>query len=360
MNLEHHRRRTGGWLALAIVCASLLVLAAFVIVRAHPSYSALIKIDSNGTTRLGPLPLRNTNIRDAAFTVLSHLNSRSTVSVSGTSARACRLGGILDPIHAIVLALVQGLSEFLPISSSGHLVLVPYLFGWEDQGLAFDVAVHVGTLFAVIAYFRRELIAMTRAFFGSLTGSGLTPDARLAWCVLLGTIPVGIAGLAFGSVIEETLRNPVAVGTTLSVFGALMWLADRFGRRERDEYSVSWRDAILIGLSQALALMPGTSRSGVTMTMARTLGLTREGAARFSFLLAVPGIAMAGAYEGLKVAMDENHAVDWPVVALGVAVAAVTGYLCIAWLLRVINRIGLGPFAIYRFLVAGLLFWIYA
>lgn len=268
--------------------------------------------------------------------------------------------GTLDPLQAIVLAIVQGLSEFLPVSSSGHLVLVPYFFGWPDQGLAFDVAVHVGTLFAVIAYFRRELIAMTRAFFGSLTGSGLTPDARLAWCVLLGTIPVGIAGLAFGSVIEETLRNPVAVGTTLSVFGALMWLADRFGRRERDEYSVSWRDAILIGLSQALALMPGTSRSGVTMTMARTLGLTREGAARFSFLLAVPGIAMAGAYEGLKVAMDENQAVDWPVVALGVAVAAVTGYLCIAWLLRVINRIGLGPFAIYRFLVAGLLFWIYA
>jgi undecaprenyl-diphosphatase len=266
----------------------------------------------------------------------------------------------LDPIQAIVLAIVQGLSEFLPISSSGHLVLVPHFFGWPDQGLAFDVAVHVGTLFAVVTYFRRELLAMTRAFFGSLAGRGLTPDARLAWCVLLGTIPVGLVGLAFGGLIEEKLRNPVAVATMLSFFGALMWLADRFGRRERNEYSVGWRDAILIGSAQALALMPGTSRSGITMTMARTLGLTREGAARFSFLLAVPGIAMAGAYEGLKVATDASLAVDWSMVGLGVAVAAVTGYLCIAWLLRVINRIGLAPFAIYRFLVAGLLFWIFA
>ena len=266
----------------------------------------------------------------------------------------------MDPVQAVVLALVQGLSEFLPISSSGHLVLVPYFLGWPDQGLAFDVAVHVGTLFAVVAYFRRELVAMTRAWFGSVTGRGMTPDAKLAWCVILGTIPVGLVGLLFGGVIEEKLRNPVFVATTLTVFGAVMWIADRFGRRERDEYSVGWRDAFLIGCAQALALMPGTSRSGITMTMARTLGLTREGAARFSFLLAVPGIGMAGAYEGLKLATDTGHAVDWPVIGLGVAVAAVTGYLCIAWLLKIINRIGLGPFAIYRFVVAGILFWLFA
>lgn len=266
----------------------------------------------------------------------------------------------MDPVQAIVLALVQGLSEFLPISSSGHLVLVPYFFGWPDQGLAFDVAVHVGTLFAVITYFRREIVAMTRAWFGSLAGGGMTPDAKLAWCVVVGSVPVGLAGLLFGDLIEEELRNPVAVATTLTVFGALMWAADRYGRRERDEHSVGWRDAILVGCAQALALMPGTSRSGVTMTMARALGLTREGAARFSFLLAVPGIGMAGVYEGLKVVTDPANAVDWPVVGLGVAVSAVTGYLCIAWLLRVINRIGLGPFAVYRFLVAGLLFWIFA
>jgi undecaprenyl-diphosphatase len=266
----------------------------------------------------------------------------------------------LDPIHAIVLALVQGLSEFLPISSSGHLVLVPHFFGWQDQGLAFDVAVHVGTLFAVVAYFRRELAAMTLAFFGSFGGGPLAPDARLAWCVVLGTIPVGLVGLAFGGLIEEKLRNPVSVATMLAVFGLLMWLADRFGRRERDEHSVGWRDALLIGLAQALALMPGTSRSGVTMTMGRALGLTREGAARFSFLLAVPGIGLAGVYEGYKLATATGPVVDWGTMGLAVAVAGATGYLCIAWLLRVINRIGFAPFAIYRFLVAGVLFWLFA
>jgi undecaprenyl-diphosphatase len=266
----------------------------------------------------------------------------------------------VDPVQAIVLALVQGLSEFLPISSSGHLVLVPYFFGWPDQGLAFDVAVHVGTLFAVVGYFRRELVAMIRAWFGSLAGRGMTPDAKLAWYVLVGTIPVGLVGLLAGGAIEEKLRNPLAVATTLAFFGALMWAADRLGRRERDEHSLGWRDAILIGCAQALALMPGTSRSGITMTMARTLGLTREAAARYSFLLAVPGIGMAGAYEGLKLATDTSRAVDWPVIGLGVAIAAVTGYLCIAWLLRVINRIGFGPFAVYRFLVAGVIFWVFA
>jgi undecaprenyl-diphosphatase len=266
----------------------------------------------------------------------------------------------LDSVHAIVLALVQGLSEFLPISSSGHLVLVPYLLGWQDQGLAFDVAVHVGTLLAVVAYFRRELAAMTRAWIGSFAGGTLTRDARLAWCVLIGTLPVGAAGLAFGGLIEQKLRNPLAVATLLALFGALMWIADRLGRSVRDEYSVGWRDAILIGCAQAFALMPGTSRSGVTMTVGRALGLTRAAAARFSFLLAVPGIAMAGGYELLQLLTAEERSVDWGVMGLGVAVAAVTGYLCIAWLLRVINRIGLAPFAIYRFAVAALLFWLFA
>jgi undecaprenyl-diphosphatase len=266
----------------------------------------------------------------------------------------------VEPIQAIVLALVQGLSEFLPISSSGHLVLVPHFLGWKDQGLAFDVAIHVGTLFAVLAYFRREVAAMARDWIASLAGRGLTPDARLAWCVILGTLPVGAVGLAFGGLIEEKLRNPVSVATMLAVFGLLMWIADRYGRRERDEYAVGWRDALLIGCAQALALMPGTSRSGVTMTMARTLGLRREAAARFSFLLAIPGIAMAGGYEFLKLATSNGTPPDWGSIALGMAVAAVTGYACIAWLLRVISRIGLGPFAVYRFLVAGVLFWLFA
>ena len=266
----------------------------------------------------------------------------------------------MDSLQAIVLAIVQGLSEFLPISSSGHLILVPHFLGWTDQGLAFDVAVHVGTLIAVAGYFRKQLLAMTRAWFGSLAGGGLTPDARLAWCVVIGTIPVGIVGLLFSDLIEKMLRNPLFVAGTLSAFGLLMWLADRFGRQRRDEYSVGWRDAILIGCAQALALMPGTSRSGVTMTMARSLGLTREAAARFSFLLAVPGIAMAGGYELLQLLGQPDGSVDWSMMSLGLGVSAVTGYLCIHWLLKIIGRIGLAPFAIYRFALAALILLLFA
>jgi undecaprenyl-diphosphatase len=266
----------------------------------------------------------------------------------------------LDPVEAIVLAIVQGLSEFLPISSSGHLILVPYFAGWEDQGLAFDVAVHVGTLFAVVAYFRRQLFAMARAWFGSFRRGRLSPDARLAWCVLIATIPVGLAGLLFAGWIEDNLRNPVFVAFTLSGFGLLMWLADRFGSQQRDEYTIGWRDALLIGAAQALSLMPGTSRSGVTMTLGRSLGLTREAAARFSFLLAVPGIGMAGVYELLQLLQDPANGADWPVMGLGVAVSAATGYLCIHWLLKVITRIGLAPFALYRFALAALIVYLFA
>lgn len=266
----------------------------------------------------------------------------------------------MDAVQAVILAIVQGLSEFLPISSSGHLVLMPHLFGWRDQGLAFDVAVHVGTLLAVVAYFRARLAAMTRAWLRSLSGRAATPDSRLAWYVIVGTIPVGLAGLFFGAWIEAMLRNPLFVAATLTFFGLLMWIADRFGPRERDEYGLSIRDAILIGCAQALALMPGTSRSGVTMTMARTLGLTREAAARYSFLLAVPGIGMAGAYELLQAASAPPDDVSWDVTLLAIAVAAITGYLCIHWLLKAIGRIGLAPFAIYRFGIAALILLMFA
>jgi undecaprenyl-diphosphatase len=264
----------------------------------------------------------------------------------------------VDPIHAIVLAIVQGLSEFLPISSSGHLILVPSLLGWPDQGVAFDVALHLGTLIAVVAYFRVQLLQMARAWFSSFSGGGLTPDGRLAWCIVVGTIPVGLVGLFFGDYIELMLRNPLFVASTLAGFGILMWLADRLGAQRRDEYSVGWRDALLIGAAQALALMPGTSRSGVTMTMARGLGLTRVASARYSFLLAVPGIAMAGGYEFLKLLTGPGNGTDWQSMGLGFIVSAVTGYLCIHVLLKFIARFGLLSFAIYRVALAALIVWI--
>jgi undecaprenyl-diphosphatase len=262
----------------------------------------------------------------------------------------------MDPVHAIVLAVVQGLSEFLPISSSGHLILIPHLFGWADQGLAFDVAVHVGTLLALLVYFRREIVAMSAAWLGSVFARRNTPDSRLAWQVLIGTIPVGLAGVLFGDYIEANFRNPLFVAATLSFFGLLMYAADRASKGTQDEHSVSWPQAIAIGCAQALALMPGTSRSGITMTAGRALGLARSGAARFSFLLAIPGIAAAGGYEGLKL-LTSDAAVDWASMAIGAAFSALSGIACIYLLIRFIERIGLLPFTIYRLAIAALLVW---
>lgn len=260
----------------------------------------------------------------------------------------------MDPIQAIVLAIVQGLSEFLPISSSGHLILVPHFLGWEDQGLAFDVAVHIGTLAAVLAYFRRPLSAMTRSWFASVFGGRHDENSRLAWCVILGTIPVGLVGLLFSDFIEAHLRSPLFVAGTLSFFGILMWLADKLGKQEKDEYSIGWKQALVIGCAQAMALMPGTSRSGITITAGLGLGLTRSAAARFSFLLAVPGIAMAGAYEGLKL-VTSGEGADWGAMGIGMVVSAITGYACIAFLLKVIEKIGLLPFTLYRLLIAAVI-----
>lgn len=260
----------------------------------------------------------------------------------------------MDLLQAAILAFVQGLSEFLPISSSGHLILVPHFLGWGDQGLAYDVAVHVGTLLAVVAYFRGPLAAMVREGLGWRPSRPLSPDARLAWCIVLATVPVGLVGLAFAGLIEQHLRNPLFVAGTLSLFGVLMWLADRLGRQERDEYTVGWREAVIIGCAQALSLMPGTSRSGITITAGLALGMTRSAAARFSFLLAVPGIALAGVYE-LGQLLSSGDVIDWPALSLGLVVSAVTGYACIHVLLKFIERFGLLPFTLYRLLLAGVI-----
>lgn len=260
----------------------------------------------------------------------------------------------MDFVQAIVLAIVQGLSEFLPISSSGHLILIPHFFGWSDQGLAFDVAVHVGTLLALLIYFRRQLGTMVVSWLDSVFRRRHTRDSRLAWQILVATVPVGLAGLLFADFIEANLRNPLFVAGTLTVFGLLMYAADRLGRGARDEFALSWPQALAIGCAQALALMPGTSRSGITMTAGRALGLTRSGAARFSFLLAVPGIGAAGAYEGLKLVTSPGP-VEWGPMVVGVVFAALSGIACIHFLIRFIERIGLLPFTVYRVLIAALI-----
>jgi undecaprenyl-diphosphatase len=264
----------------------------------------------------------------------------------------------MDLLQVILLAIIQGITEFLPISSSGHLILTPHFFGWPDQGLAFDAAIHVGTLAAIVLYFRRQLGQMATAWVGSVLRRERTPDGRLAWAVLWGTIPVGLVGLFFNSYIEANFRTPLLIAGTLSCFGVLLWLADKLGRRERDEYSIGWRDVALIGTAQAMALVPGTSRSGITMTAGLSLGLTREAAARFSFLLAVPGTTIAAFYEMWKMTRAPIP-IDWTAVFVGVVVAAVSGLLCIHFLLRFIQRIGMAPFAIYRLLLAAVLLYVF-
>lgn len=264
----------------------------------------------------------------------------------------------MDSLQVMVLALIQGLTEFLPISSSAHLILVPVLTGWPDQGLAFDVAVHVGTLSAVVFYFRHELGRMTVEWLGSLAGRGLTPDARLAWAVLFGTIPVGLAGLLFENLIATHLRSALVIALATIGFGLLLGWADLQGRRVRDEHRIGWRDVLVIGLAQALALIPGTSRSGVTMTAGLALGLTRKAAARFSFLLSIPVIVLAGGLETLELARTPGQA-HWDVLVLGAFISAVSAYLCIHLFLKLLERIGMWPFVLYRLVLGAWLLLVF-
>lgn len=257
----------------------------------------------------------------------------------------------MDIFQAIILALVQGLTEFLPISSSAHLILVPLLTGWQDQGLAFDVAVHFGTLAAVVAYFRVELAGMARSWFSSLASRNPDDEARLAWAVLLGTIPLGLCGLLFHDVIETYLRSPLVIATTTIIFGLLLWYADKVGPQTRCEYRLDAGRIAIIALSQVLALVPGTSRSGITITAGLLVGLDRKAAARFSFLLSVPAISMAALYE-TKNLLEATVPVDWVPILTGVFLSAISAYACIHYFLKLLDRIGMLPFVIYR-LVLG-------
>ena len=263
----------------------------------------------------------------------------------------------MDIIQIIVLALVQGLTEFLPISSSAHLILVPILTGWEDQGLAFDVAVHVGTLSAVVFYFRREIGTMFLAWIESLKGKH-SEDSRLAWGVILGTIPVGIAGLLFKGFIENNLRTELVIAITTIVFGLLLWYADWSGKRARDEHSLSLKDIFIIGCAQAIALIPGTSRSGITITAGLMLGLTAKASARFSFLLSIPVIVLAGGMETLDYLKVAGPG-DMDDLLIGALISAVSAYLCISVFLKLLEHMGMTPFVIYRLILGAVLLSLY-
>ena len=265
----------------------------------------------------------------------------------------------MEPLQVLILALLQGFTEFLPISSSAHLILVPVLTDWRDQGLAFDVAVHVGTLAAVVAYFRSDLLALTLDWLRSLRLRRAHGTSALAWLIVIGTIPAGLGGLALHAIGDEALRSPVVIALATIVFGLALWLADATARNSREQASIGVRDAVLIGLAQVLALIPGTSRSGITITAGLALGLTRDAAARFSFLLSIPLIAAAGLLKA-KDAFEQGDPGVWPALIAGAVISGVIAYLSIHFFLALLDRIGLMPFVIYRLVLGAVLlalFW---
>lgn len=261
----------------------------------------------------------------------------------------------MDLSQVIVLAILQGLTEFLPISSSAHLILVPKLVGWTDQGLGFDVAVHLGTLTAVVAYFWLDLTKLAHSWWHSLRSGRETSESRLAWGVLLGTIPVGLGGLLLHSLdAEDALRSPMIIAGATIGFGLLLWWADWRGKQHRVEESLGWREILFIGFAQALALIPGTSRSGITLTAGLALGLQRKAAARFSFLLSIPVIVLAGLLTGVE-AWQGKEVVDWTALTVGTVVAAISAYLCIHYFLRLLEQLGVMPFVLYRLALGAVL-----
>ena len=254
-------------------------------------------------------------------------------------------------LQVIVLALVQGLTEFLPISSTAHLYLTSWLFGWQLEGLDFDIALHIGTLLAVLLYFARDWTQIAAQGFGiRMRGDDeLKHNHMLLWLLAIGSIPVGVAGLVFNKQAETTWRSPFIMGGMLIAVGVLMYLAENAGRQQRDLSSVNLPDAVTIGVAQALAIVPGTSRSGITISAGLFRNLTRESAARFSFLLSTPAIAAAAA----KALYDMHkkgglHGLLHTDFLVGVAVSTITGCLVISWFLHYLRRGGLRPFVYYR------------
>ena len=256
----------------------------------------------------------------------------------------------MDNLQIIILSIVQGLTEFLPISSSAHLVLVPQMMSWPDQGLVFDVAVHIGSLIAVLYYFRVEVKRMLKSWTCSLAGGEADQDSLLAWWVIIGTLPVVLVGFLLQGAIEEKLRSPWIVALASIIFGLVLWYADANARRTRNEFQLNLKDVLIIGCFQVLALIPGISRSGITITLGLFLGLTRKAAARFSFLLAIPVIFASGALQTVRM-VTEVSPIGWDDLLLGVLLSAISAGLCIHYFLRLIDRVGMLPFVIYRVLL---------
>jgi undecaprenyl-diphosphatase len=259
---------------------------------------------------------------------------------------------------AVILGILQGLTEFLPVSSSAHLILARAFFGWDvpaDFGLAFDVALHVGTLAAIVAYFHREIAGMMRTLPAA---ASLRPDptARLTQRIVAGTVPVVVVALLFNDYIENTLRTPAVAAWALAIGAAVMFAAERVGNRSRAEDSVGWLEAIAFGCAQASALIPGVSRSGATIALGMFLGLRRDAAARFTFLLAIPATVAAASKEAVEVSGMQLSAFSMEMMAIGLLVSAIVGYLTIKYFLRFLAGHRLDVFAYYRWVLSAITF----
>ena len=259
----------------------------------------------------------------------------------------------MDILQSIILGLIQGLTEFLPISSSAHLILLPKLLGWADQGLLYDVGAHFGSLLALLFYFRKDLGNMTVGWVRSFN-SGRNSESDMVWFLIIATIPICLAGLLFHEM-TGLLRDPLIIAGATILFALLLWWSDGFGKRQRSLEEFRLMDAVMIGLFQALAMIPGTSRSGITITAGLMLGLNRESASRFAFLLAIPTILLASGYELLNVSITAMQ-VDWTSLFTVSAVSFISAWLTIHWFLKLVERTGMLPYVIYRLFLGAVLF----
>lgn len=261
----------------------------------------------------------------------------------------------MNMLHAAVLGALQGFAEVLPISSSAHLILVPWLLDWPESGLIFDVALHLGTFLALALYFWRDIIELAVSFFDALAARRLnTPARRLPFLIIAATVPAAVVGKLFEDRIEATFRsNPLLISTILILFGLLLGVADYFGRKRLILDEIKPAGALAIGLMQCLALIPGVSRSGITITAGLMLGFTRESAARFSFLISLPIVAGAALLKSVYLFTHGIPPGEGLPMLVGIAVSAVTGYISVAFLLRFVQKQSLSPFVWYRVIVGG-------
>jgi undecaprenyl-diphosphatase len=263
----------------------------------------------------------------------------------------------MDWIQASIIALIQGVTEFLPISSSAHLLFPSLLLGWPDQGLTFDVAVHLGSLLAVVMYLRNDLITMVAGLWQGLQEKRLNRQATLALMLIVATLPAVFFGLVFKGWIEVNARALWVVAVTTLIFGLLLGWADWRSSRQHHMDAMSWQHTLCIGLAQALALLPGTSRSGITMTAALMLGYTREAAARFSFLMSIPIILAAASLMSLEL-VTSKVAIEWTPMLIAFVVSFLSAWLCIVLFMKIISRMGMWPFVVYRIILGVGLCWL--